>query len=162
MKENIYVVFLELFNVGLDLKPSNTQSLVLFNRSFKSDLPYLHELHMNNMPNLTYITAGAMSNLIALRELYLSHNPHLSSIHPDTFSSRRHNEESEEWPPILKVSVMCAHPEVWTSLCPEYPVFNFSWFDNEKENWRILTNKEIYASVKKPTIIVTVRLNRLH
>jgi hypothetical protein len=32
----------------------------------------------------------------------------------------------------------------------------------EKENWRILTNKEIYASVKKPTIIETVRLNRLH
>ena len=31
----------------------------------------------------------------------------------------------------------------------------------EKENWRILTNKEIYASVKKPTIIETIRLNRL-
>jgi len=31
----------------------------------------------------------------------------------------------------------------------------------KKENWRILTNKEIYASVKKPTIIETVRLNRL-
>jgi hypothetical protein len=26
-------------------------------------------------------------------------------------------------------------------------------YDNEKENWRILTNKEIYAGVKKPTII---------
>jgi hypothetical protein len=24
-------------------------------------------------------------------------------------------------------------------------------YDNEKENWRILTNKEIYAIVKKPT-----------
>jgi len=35
-------------------------------------------------------------------------------------------------------------------------------YDNEKENWRILTNKEIYASVKIPTIIETVRLNRLH
>ena len=35
-------------------------------------------------------------------------------------------------------------------------------YDNEKENWRILTNKEIYARVKKPTIIETVRLNRLH
>jgi hypothetical protein len=34
-------------------------------------------------------------------------------------------------------------------------------FDNEKEKWRILTNKEIYASVKKPTIIETIRLNRL-
>ena len=29
-------------------------------------------------------------------------------------------------------------------------------YDNEKENWRILTNKEIYASVKKPTIIETL------
>jgi len=34
-------------------------------------------------------------------------------------------------------------------------------YDNEKENWWILTYKEIYASVKKPTIIQTVRLNRL-
>jgi hypothetical protein len=33
--------------------------------------------------------------------------------------------------------------------------------DNEKENWRILNNKEIYASVKKPTIIETISLNRL-
>jgi hypothetical protein len=31
----------------------------------------------------------------------------------------------------------------------------------KKENWRILTNKEIYANVKKPTIIETVKLNRL-
>jgi len=34
--------------------------------------------------------------------------------------------------------------------------------DNEKENWRILTNKEIYARVEKPTIIETISLNRLH
>jgi len=34
-------------------------------------------------------------------------------------------------------------------------------YDNEKENWRILTNKEIYASVKKLTVIETIRLNRL-
>ena len=34
-------------------------------------------------------------------------------------------------------------------------------YDNEKENWRILTNKEIYARVKKPTIIETIRSNRL-
>jgi hypothetical protein len=27
--------------------------------------------------------------------------------------------------------------------------------DDEKENWRILTNKEIYAMVKKPTITET-------
>jgi hypothetical protein len=38
-------------------------------------------------------------------------------------------------------------------LCPVY--------DNEKENWRILTNKEIYATVKNPTLIETIRLNRL-
>jgi hypothetical protein len=30
------------------------------------------------------------------------------------------------------------------------------------KNWRILTYKEIYASVKNPTIIEKVRLNRLH
>jgi hypothetical protein len=34
-------------------------------------------------------------------------------------------------------------------------------YDNEKENWRILTNKEIYAIVKKPTKAETIRLNRL-
>jgi hypothetical protein len=34
-------------------------------------------------------------------------------------------------------------------------------YDNEKENWRILTNKVIYEIVKKPTITQTVRLNRL-
>jgi hypothetical protein len=34
-------------------------------------------------------------------------------------------------------------------------------YDNEKENWRILTNKEIYAILKKPTITETVRLHRL-
>jgi hypothetical protein len=39
-------------------------------------------------------------------------------------------------------------------LCPIY--------DHEKQNWRILTNKEIYASVRKPTIIETIRLNRFH
>jgi hypothetical protein len=33
---------------------------------------------------------------------------------------------------------------------------------NEKENWRILTNKKIHAVVKKPTITETIRLNRLH
>jgi len=34
-------------------------------------------------------------------------------------------------------------------------------YDNEKENCRILTNKEIYRRVRKPTIIETIRLNRL-
>ena len=32
---------------------------------------------------------------------------------------------------------------------------------NEKENWRILISKEIYAVVKKPTVTETVRLNIL-
>jgi len=31
----------------------------------------------------------------------------------------------------------------------------------KKKNWRILTNKEIYATVKNPTITETIRLNRL-
>jgi hypothetical protein len=31
-------------------------------------------------------------------------------------------------------------------------------YDNVKENWRILTKKEIYARVKKPTIIEIIRL----
>jgi hypothetical protein len=34
-------------------------------------------------------------------------------------------------------------------------------YDSEKENWRILTNKEIYVVVKKPTITGTIRLHRL-
>ena len=34
-------------------------------------------------------------------------------------------------------------------------------YDNEKENWMILTDKKIYASVMKPAIIETIRLKRL-
>jgi hypothetical protein len=34
-------------------------------------------------------------------------------------------------------------------------------YHSEKENWRLLTNKEIYASVNKPTIIETKSLNKL-
>jgi hypothetical protein len=33
--------------------------------------------------------------------------------------------------------------------------------NNEKGNWRILTDKEIHAVVKKPTITETIRLYRL-
>jgi hypothetical protein len=36
-----------------------------------------------------------------------------------------------------------------------------SLYDNEKENWRILTNKEIYAILIKPTTKETIRLHRL-
>jgi hypothetical protein len=34
-------------------------------------------------------------------------------------------------------------------------------YGNEKEVWMILTDKEIYAVVKKPTITETIRLHRL-
>jgi hypothetical protein len=34
-------------------------------------------------------------------------------------------------------------------------------YDNENENWRILTNKETYAIAKKPTITETIGLHRL-
>jgi len=34
-------------------------------------------------------------------------------------------------------------------------------YENEKENGRKLTNKEIYAIVTKSTIIEIIRLNRL-
>jgi hypothetical protein len=34
-------------------------------------------------------------------------------------------------------------------------------YDNEKENLRILNNKETYAIVKNPTITETIRLHRL-
>jgi hypothetical protein len=34
-------------------------------------------------------------------------------------------------------------------------------YDNKKENYRIVANKEIYAVAKKPTITETIRLNRL-
>jgi hypothetical protein len=34
-------------------------------------------------------------------------------------------------------------------------------YDNEKENWRVLTNKEMYASVKKSTITEIISVNRL-
>jgi hypothetical protein len=34
-------------------------------------------------------------------------------------------------------------------------------YDNEKENWKIITNKEIYAMVTKCTITETIRCNRL-
>jgi hypothetical protein len=34
-------------------------------------------------------------------------------------------------------------------------------YDHEKENWRTLTNKEMYAMVKNPTRTETIRLNRL-
>jgi hypothetical protein len=35
-------------------------------------------------------------------------------------------------------------------------------YDNEKGNWRILTNKEIYAIARKPTIPEKISLHRLH
>jgi ABC-type sulfate transport system substrate-binding protein len=40
-------------------------------------------------------------------------------------------------------------------------IFERKVYDNEKEDWRILTNKEIYVVVKKPTVTERKRLNRL-
>ena len=34
-------------------------------------------------------------------------------------------------------------------------------YAKRKENWRILTNEEIYANIKKPNITETIRLHRL-
>jgi len=34
-------------------------------------------------------------------------------------------------------------------------------YDNEKENLRLLTNKEMYARVKKRTVTETISLNKL-
>jgi hypothetical protein len=36
-----------------------------------------------------------------------------------------------------------------------------SVYENEKENWMMLTNKEMYTIVKKPTITQTIGLHRL-
>jgi hypothetical protein len=33
-------------------------------------------------------------------------------------------------------------------------------YDSKKENWRILTDKEVYATVNRPTITDTIRLHR--
>jgi hypothetical protein len=35
-------------------------------------------------------------------------------------------------------------------------------YDSDKENWRILTNKEFYAMFKNPIVTHTIRLTRLH
>jgi hypothetical protein len=62
--------------------------------------------------------------------------------------------------------------ETWTLTKRDRKKLNvFEWkvyrrilgpvYDNEKENWRVLINIEIYASVKKPAITETIRLNRL-
>ena len=42
----------------------------------------------------------------------------------------------------------------------EYRIILVPVYDNEKESWRILTNK-VYTLVKKPTVAETIRLNRL-
>ena len=77
-------------------------------------------------------------------------------------------------PAPLKLFFMCQNAEkkkTWTLTKRDRKQLNIferkvygrilgSVYDNEKEKWRILTNKEIYASVRKPTIIETIRLNR--
>jgi hypothetical protein len=42
---------------------------------------------------------------------------------------------------------------MWSWVTPLYLILT------QKENWIILTNKEIHAMVKKPTVTETVRLN---
>jgi len=119
---------------------------VLDRSSFKSEMPFLYELHMNNMPNLTYIASGAMSTLIALQEVYLNHNSRLVAIHPDTFSSRGNKEESEGWPPIIKLDLgynnlssldrhLLGHWEVLTHLNLE----GNPWMCDCENQWMIST-----------------------
>ena len=56
----------------------------------------------------------------------------------------------------------CFMQTVLEFLKRKYIEFQAPYMTMKKENWRILTSKEIYASVlKKPTIIQTIRLNRL-
>jgi hypothetical protein len=35
-----------------------------------------------------------------------------------------------------------------------------SVYNNEKENWRVLINQEVYAAVKKPIRTETIRLHK--
>jgi hypothetical protein len=43
----------------------------------------------------------------------------------------------------------------------ERKVYRRIFRSSEKENWRILTKKEIYVSIKNPTIIETMKLHTL-
>ena len=62
---------------------------------------------------------------------------------------------------LMVVSVLFQNSSYRAVRCTGTPDGTGPVYDNEKENWRILTTKEIYASVKKPTIIETISLNRL-
>jgi hypothetical protein len=55
-------------------------------------------------------------------------------------------------------NTLTAYEHIWKKVCRWIlgPVY-----DNEKESWRILTNKEIYAIIKNLTITETIRLHRL-
>ena len=71
----------------------------------------------------------------------------------------------EEWKKLLRTARNRRIPHMPMERM-KYELNKRQWilgpvYDNEKENWRILTNKEIYASVKKPAITETIRLNRL-
>jgi len=71
-----------------------------------------------------------------------------------------------EWHSIAVTQYSCLsnrHPlnHVGAKVHFQYTILHYPVYDNEKGNWKILTKKEIYASVKKPTIIETIRLNRL-
>jgi len=73
------------------------------------------------------------------------------------------------------VTLRYIHTGLWCTIRRVNPDTKHFWpkYDNSlfflfctmnqqiKENWRIQTNKEMYARVKIPTIIETIRLNRL-
>mgnify|MGYP002224302874 CR=1 FL=1 len=56
------------------------------------------------MKNLSSIDAGGLKNLPSLQELYITHNKKLIKIDESALSFRNGSEESEQWPPIKKVS----------------------------------------------------------
>jgi hypothetical protein len=62
---------------------------------------------------------------------------------------------------VLQLTLVNCTTDVYQLHCDNC-CFNISSIcPNEKENWKILTSKEIYAMVKKTTIAEKLRLNRL-
>jgi hypothetical protein len=62
---------------------------------------------------------------------------------------------------VYKLIILCPLLNKQRDLNRYIIVIPDTVYDNEKENWRILTYTEIYAIVKKPTITETIRLHRL-
>jgi hypothetical protein len=86
------------------------------------------------------------------------------SSHGNSIWSFRYCIEISDWGrvapnPTSKWQCYLTHPVLFFFI---WNVRKWQWKRKEKkENWRILINKEIHASVQKPTITETVRLNRL-